>query len=131
MPNTALFLLICMALAPVVASQCLRQHPLLVKLATKFYSSVISTRPMRPDKRPRSGRNPVGGFALSFARGLIMLTNTGAISTRERKAQAQPQTDTTIITIVLVWFIICLVMFVLLFADQSFSKAAIELMCLF
>jgi hypothetical protein len=60
-----------------------------------------------------------------------MLTNTGAIFTRERKAQAQPQTDTTIITIVLVWFIICLVMFVLLFADQSFSKAAIELMCLF
>jgi hypothetical protein len=41
------------------------------------------------------------------------------------------KTDTTIITIVLVWFIICLVMFVLLFADQSFSKAAIELMCLF
>ena len=130
MPNTALFVLICMALAPVVASQCLRQHPLLVKLATKFYSSV-STRPMRPDKLPRSDRNPVGGFALSFARGPIMLTNTGAISTRERKAQAQLQTDTTIITIVLVWFLICLVMFVLLFADQSFSKAAIELMCLF
>jgi uncharacterized membrane protein len=72
-----------------------------------------------------------GGVALSFARGLIMPTNTSAISARERKAQAQPQTDTTIITIVLVWFIICLAMFVLLFADQSFSKAAIELMCLF
>jgi hypothetical protein len=28
-------------------------------------------------------------------------------------------------------FIICLGMFVLLFADQSFSRAAIELMCLF
>jgi uncharacterized membrane protein len=61
----------------------------------------------------------------------MMPTDIGAVSTRERKAQAQTQTDTTIITIVLVWFIICLGMFVLLFADQSFSKAAIELMCLF
>jgi hypothetical protein len=66
-----------------------------------------------------------------LARGLIMPTDLGAVSARERKAQAQTQTDTTIITIVLVWFIICLVMFVLLLADQSFSKAAIELMCLF
>ena len=57
-----------------------------------------------------------------------MPTDIGAVSARERKAQAQTQTDTTIITIVLVWFIICLVMFVLLFADQSFSKAAIELL---
>jgi hypothetical protein len=55
-----------------------------------------------------------------------MPTDIGA-----RKAQVQTQTDTTIITIVLVWFIICLVMFVLLFADQGFSKAAIEMMCLF
>jgi hypothetical protein len=62
---------------------------------------------------------------------LIMPTDLGAVSGRERKAQAQTQTDTTIITIVLVWFIICLGFFVLLFADQSFSKAAIELMCLF
>ena len=55
-----------------------------------------------------------------------MPTDIGAVSARERKAQAQTQTDTTIITIVLVWFINCLVMFVLLLADQSFSKAAIE-----
>jgi uncharacterized membrane protein len=58
-----------------------------------------------------------------------MPTDIGAVS--ERKAQAQTQTDTTMLTIVLVWFIICLVTFVLLFADQSFSKAAIELMCLY
>ena len=60
-----------------------------------------------------------------------MPTDLGAVSAPERKAQAQTQADTSIITIVLVWLIICLVMFVLLFADQSFSKAAIELMCLF
>ena len=60
-----------------------------------------------------------------------MPTDIGTISAREPKAQAQTQTDTTIVTIVLVWLIICLIMFVLLFADQSFSKAAIELMCLF
>jgi len=58
---------------------------------------------------------------------LIMPTDLGAVSARKREAQAETQTDTTIITIVLVWLIICLVMFVLLFADQSFSKAAIEL----
>jgi hypothetical protein len=46
----------------------------------------------------------------------------------KRKAHAQTQ---TLITIALVWFIICLGMLALLFADQSFSKAAIELMCLF
>jgi uncharacterized membrane protein len=58
-----------------------------------------------------------------------MPTDMGAVSAR--KAQAQTQTDTTIISILLVWFIICLVMFVLLLADQSFSKAAIELMRLY
>jgi uncharacterized membrane protein len=56
-----------------------------------------------------------------------MPTDIGAVSARERKAQAQTQADTTIITIVLVWLIICLVMFVLLVADQSFLKAAIEM----
>jgi hypothetical protein len=58
-----------------------------------------------------------------------MPTDMGAVSARERKAQAQ--TDTTIITILLVCFNIFLGLLVLLFADQSFSKAAIELMCLF
>jgi hypothetical protein len=48
----------------------------------------------------------------------------------QEKCEAQAETQ-TLITIVLVWFIICLGMLVLLFADQSFSKAAIELMCLF
>jgi hypothetical protein len=57
-----------------------------------------------------------------------MQTDLGAVSAQKRKAHAQTQ---TLITIVLVWFIICLGMLVLLFADQSFSKAAIELMCLF
>jgi hypothetical protein len=47
-----------------------------------------------------------------------------------RKCEAQAETQ-TLITIVLVWFIIGLGMLVLLFADQSFSKASIELMCLF
>jgi hypothetical protein len=58
-------------------------------------------------------------------------TALGAVSARERKAQAQTQSDTTIITILLVCFNIFLGSLVLLFADQSFSKAAIELMCLF
>jgi len=60
-----------------------------------------------------------------------MPTDIGAVSARERKAQAKTQADTTIITILLVCFNIFLGMLVLLFADQSFSKAAIELMCLF
>jgi hypothetical protein len=55
-----------------------------------------------------------------------MPTELGVVS--EVKAQAQTQ---TLITIVLVCVIITLVMLVLLFADQSFSKATIELMCLF
>jgi hypothetical protein len=58
--------------------------------------------------------------------GLIMPTELGVVS--EVKAQAQTQ---TLITIVLDGVIITLVMLVLLFADQSFSKATIELMCLF
>ena len=62
---------------------------------------------------------------------LIMPTDIGAVSAREREVQAQTQADTTIITIVLVSFNIFLGLLVLLFADQSFSKAAIELMCLF
>ena len=57
-----------------------------------------------------------------------MPTDIGAVSTRERKAQAQTQADTAIITILLVCFNIFLGLLVLLFADQSFSKAAIELM---
>ena len=55
-----------------------------------------------------------------------MPTDLGVALERKRKAtQAQTQTE---ITIGLVWFIIYLVMLVLLFADQSFSKATIELM---
>ena len=55
-----------------------------------------------------------------------MPTDLGMLSARKCEAtQAQTQ---TVITIVLVWFIISLVMLVLLFADQSFSKATIELM---
>ena len=55
-----------------------------------------------------------------------MPTDLDAVSAQKHKTQAQTQIDTTIITIVLVWFIICLAMLVLLFADQSFLKAAIE-----
>ena len=57
-----------------------------------------------------------------------MPTDLGVVSERKGKAQAATQ---TVITIGLVWFIICLIMLVLLFADQSFSRATIELMCLF
>ena len=58
-----------------------------------------------------------------------MPTDLGVISERKRKAtQAQTQ---TVLTILLVWFIVTLTMLVLLFDDQSFSKATIELMCLF
>jgi hypothetical protein len=60
--------------------------------------------------------------------GLIMPTDLGVVSTRKRKVRAQNQTVTTI---VLVWFIICLVMLLLLFVDQSFAKATIEWMCVF
>jgi hypothetical protein len=58
-----------------------------------------------------------------------MPTDLGLASECKRKAaQAQTQIE---ITVVLVWIMIGLVMLVLLFADQSFSKATIELMCLF
>jgi hypothetical protein len=58
-----------------------------------------------------------------------MPTDLGAVSgARKREAKAQTQIDTTIIMILLVYFIIFLAMLVLLFADQSFSKAAIELL---
>jgi|SRR6516164_643292 len=54
-----------------------------------------------------------------------MPTDLGVAAERKRKAtQAQTQTE---ITIVLVWLIISLAMLVLLVADQSFSKATIEL----
>ena len=59
-----------------------------------------------------------------------MPTGLDAVSARKHQARAQTQ-NTTIITIVLVCFNIFLGLLVLLFADQSFSKAAIELMCLF
>jgi hypothetical protein len=59
---------------------------------------------------------------------LIMPTDLGAVPARKREVQAELHTE---ITILLVCFIIFLGMLVLLFADQSFSKAAIELMCLF
>jgi hypothetical protein len=58
-----------------------------------------------------------------------MPTDLGVVSEgKGGKAQAPTQTE---VTIVLVWVIICLIMLVLLFADQSFSEATIELMCLF
>jgi hypothetical protein len=58
-----------------------------------------------------------------------MSTDLGLVSECKRKAaQAQAQTE---VTILLVFVIITLAMLVLLFADQSFSKATIELMCLF
>jgi hypothetical protein len=58
-----------------------------------------------------------------------MPIDVGLVSERKGKAaQAQAQTE---VTILLVFVIITLAMLVLLFADQSFSKATIELMCLF
>jgi hypothetical protein len=55
-----------------------------------------------------------------------MPTDLGLASERKHKAtQAQTQIE---ITILLVCVIITLAMLVLLFADQSFSKASIELM---
>jgi hypothetical protein len=54
-----------------------------------------------------------------------MPTDLDAVSARKRKAQALPQTE---ISILLVCLIIFLGMLALLFADQSFSKAAIELL---
>ena len=58
-----------------------------------------------------------------------MSTDLGLVSERKHKtAQTQAQTD---VTILLLLVIITLAMLVLLFADESFSKATIELMCLF
>jgi hypothetical protein len=58
-----------------------------------------------------------------------MSTDFGLVSEHKRKAAgAQARTE---VTILLVFLIITLAMLVLLFADQSFSKATIELMCLF
>jgi len=57
-----------------------------------------------------------------------MPTDLDAVFARKRKAQAQKQTD---ITMVSVWFVICLVMLVMLFTDQSFAQATIDWMCLF
>ena len=53
-----------------------------------------------------------------------MPTNLGEVSARKRKAQLLAQIE---MTILLVCFNIFLGLLVLLFADQSFSKAAIEL----
>jgi hypothetical protein len=56
---------------------------------------------------------------------IIMPTDLGVASERERNAtQAQRQTE---MTVLLVYLIVSLVMIMLLDADQSFSKAAIEL----
>jgi hypothetical protein len=58
-----------------------------------------------------------------------MPTDLGVAPERKGKAaQAETQAE---VTILLVCVIITLSMLVLLFADQSFSKATIELMCLF
>jgi len=55
-----------------------------------------------------------------------MPTHLGlALECKRKATQAQTQTA---ITILLVWVIIALVMLGLLFADQSFSKATIEMM---
>ena len=56
---------------------------------------------------------------------LIMPTDFVAVSSGKRKAQAQTQ---IVITAVLVWIMISLAMLMLLVANQSFSKATIEMM---
>ncbi len=57
---------------------------------------------------------------------LTMPADFVAVSSGKRRAQAE-----IAVTVVLGWIIIGLIMLVLLFADQSFSKATIELMCVF
>ena len=57
-----------------------------------------------------------------------MPTNLGEVSARERKAQVLPPIE---MTILLVCVIIFLCMLTLLLFDQSFSKAAIELLVRF
>jgi len=59
------------------------------------------------------------------AGGWIMPTNLGEVSARKRKPQLLAPIE---MTILLVCSIIFLCMFVLLVFDQSFSKAAIELL---
>jgi len=57
-----------------------------------------------------------------------MPTDLLEVYARKRKAQAQAQTD---ITMALIWIIIWLINLVLLFADQSFARATIELMTIY
>jgi hypothetical protein len=54
-----------------------------------------------------------------------MPTDLDAVSARKRKTQALPRTE---ITVLLVCVIIFLCLLMLLLMDQSFSKAAIELL---
>jgi hypothetical protein len=56
-----------------------------------------------------------------------MPTELGAVLARKRETKAQSDTHTTIM---LVYFIVCLVAVVLLFVDQSYAEA-VELMGLY
>jgi uncharacterized membrane protein len=59
---------------------------------------------------------------------VVAVVGAGRLGCPKRKRKATQAQTQTVITILLVWFIITLAMLVLLFADQSFSKATIELM---
>jgi predicted nucleic acid-binding Zn ribbon protein len=65
-------------------------------------------------------------------RGWPMPTDLEAVLARKREAQSQKekqrQNDVTMISI---WVVICLVMLVLLFVDNSYAQAMEELMDLF
>jgi hypothetical protein len=65
-----------------------------------------------------------------FQRGTLMMpTDLPPVSAQKRKAQAREQG--TFNVVVLICFIICLGILALLVFNQSFSKAAVELMTLF
>ena len=80
--------------------------------------------------KPPMGSPCVAALPCQLCKGrLIMPTDVSVASECKRKAaQAQTQIE---ITVMLIWIMIGLVMLVLLLADQSFSKATIELMGLF
>jgi hypothetical protein len=64
--------------------------------------------------------------------GIFMPTDLEAVFGQKRKAQAQKEKEKQAnITMISVWLIICLVMLVLAFVDNSYAQAMEEMMDLF
>ncbi len=63
---------------------------------------------------------------------IFMLTDLEAVFARKRKVETEREKERqSNVTMLSVWFIICLVMLVLVFIDNSYAQALEELMELF